>query len=217
MWTSSLIKRHIFQLSLGRIFTTREVLLYGPRSAVDQCLSCLVKKGIIIRLARGVFVKEGSRVDQIAVEDVAKAKAEAFGKQIATWGGELASRLGLAPESQSHSKRTFCVSGSSSSFKFREITVVLRKTCARKMSLNGSAPGQFLHALWHIGLDQIRALTSRQVSNIRLNHLAREEIRLSVGSLPAWLAALFLRWRLPGCAIHCPTQQLIGSDTGNPG
>jgi len=208
MWTSSLIKRHIFRLPLGKIFTTREVLLYGPRSAVDQCLANLVKKRIIIRLARGVFVQDGSRLDQITIEDVARAKAEAFGKQIATWGGELASQLGLTPEDQQEQEpvrkqeRIFCVSGSSSSFKFREVTVVLRKTCVRKMTLNSSTPGQFLHALWHIGLKRIRALTPRQVTGIRLNRLAKEEIRLSVGSLPVWLAALFLRWRLPRCAIH---------------
>jgi len=180
------------------------MLIYGPRSAIDQCLAGLVKKGLIIRLARGVFVREGSNLNQITVEDVARAKAEAFGKQLATWGGVLASRLGLAPEGQQQRERIFCVSGSSSSFKFREVTVVFRKTCTRKMLLNASFAGQFLHALWHLGLGGVKALTAEQADRVSLNRPIKEEIRLKVGSVPAWLAAVFLHWTLPRCALDSP-------------
>ncbi|MBI4533459.1 MAG: type IV toxin-antitoxin system AbiEi family antitoxin domain-containing protein, partial [Candidatus Melainabacteria bacterium] len=57
MFTSSFIKRHIYRLPLDKIFSTRDFLIYGSRTAVDQTLAKLVKKGMIIRLARGVFVK----------------------------------------------------------------------------------------------------------------------------------------------------------------
>jgi hypothetical protein len=45
------ISRHINQLAPTEIFTTREVLMYGSRSAVDSTLGRMVASGHIHRLA----------------------------------------------------------------------------------------------------------------------------------------------------------------------
>ncbi len=202
MPTSSFIKRYIYRLPLDKIFSTREFLLYGSRTAVDQTLSKLVKKGMIIRLARGLFVKEGSNIEKITICDVAKAKAESFGKQIAIWGGHLAVRLRLI--SQAHEEQIYSVNGSSSSFRFGDVTVHFRRVCARKMHLSTDTDigGQFLQALWHLGKQKLDELRREPLSQIWFKRTEREHIRLSVHLVPAWLAAAFLHWRLPRAALH---------------
>ncbi|MBI4534136.1 MAG: type IV toxin-antitoxin system AbiEi family antitoxin domain-containing protein [Candidatus Melainabacteria bacterium] len=205
MYTSSFIKRHICRLPLDKIFSTRELLIYGSRSAVDQTMSKLVRKGIIIRLARGLFVKEGTNIEKITVYDVAKAKAESFAKQIVAWGGHLAHKLGLV--SQECDKHIYCVSGSSSSFKFGDVIVRLRKACARKMHLSTDLAGQFLQALWYLGKQRLDELRGSPWLPILLRRTDREYIRLSFHLVPAWLACPFLHWRLPKAAFHHTPQE----------
>ena len=53
-FTSTFVRRHVNCLPPDVLFSTRELLQYGKRSAVDQSLSRLVKRGDIIRLTRGI-------------------------------------------------------------------------------------------------------------------------------------------------------------------
>ena len=53
MLTISSIQRFISALPKNRIFTTREVLIFGTRGAVDRALGRLVKTERIVRLATG--------------------------------------------------------------------------------------------------------------------------------------------------------------------
>jgi hypothetical protein len=84
MWVISFIRKHIFGLPVGKIFTTRDCLTFGRRGAIDQALSYLVKRGVIRRLARGVFVRDPLENMIFTNAEIAKAKAEAFGRRFAT-------------------------------------------------------------------------------------------------------------------------------------
>jgi hypothetical protein len=197
MWTSNSIKRMIFHyLPLNKLFTTRQLLIYGTRSAVDQCLSTLVKEGRIIRLARGVFVREGSRIETISVYDIAKIKAEAFGKQIALWNSQF-----VVGPGKKRDETTFAVSGSSSSFKFGETTIHLKKTSGRKLILGDTAAGKALRTIWDLG----RAIAESGTMSFNTSQMLRtdkEEIRLSIGWLPNWMGKVLLRHHLPKIAYY---------------
>src|SRR5215472_17318307 len=83
METIHLIRVHITRLQQNAIFTTRDFLCYGTRSAVDTALHRLIKKAMILRIARGVFIKwtmEAFRGDNLPnAREVARTKALAFG------------------------------------------------------------------------------------------------------------------------------------------
>lgn len=194
MSTTPFVRRHIFRLPLQKLFTTREFLLYGPRAAIDQALSRLVKKGVIVRLTRGVFVRSGSNLTTITPFDLAKAKADSFGKQIARWGGDLAYELRLIEKPCN--KHIFCVNGSSSSFKFGDITIQLKKTCARKMRFGDNKAGVVLRALWHLGKLQVNALCVDR-SMLTCKRQDQHEIRSSLCWLPTWLSKHFIKMTLP--------------------
>jgi len=193
MYTACFIRRHIFRLPSGRLFTTRELLGYGTRVAVDQTISKLVRKGIIVRLARGVFTRQDSDLTNISAIDVARVKAQSFGKQIAAWGGQLARELGLPSDAEP--EQIFSVNGSSSSFKFGKITIHFRKTAARKLRFGDSRSGQALRALWHLGRRQVNRAQIRLATD-RWLRTDRDEARLIVCWLPAWLSSYFMHRRL---------------------
>jgi len=96
MAASSLIRRHILTLPEGGTFTTRDVLCFGTRAAVDQALSRMVKARKIRRLARGVFAKDPSYSEEYSLFEIAKLKAQAFGRKITQHPWTIASELGMA-------------------------------------------------------------------------------------------------------------------------
>ena len=199
MSTTPFVRRHIFRLPLQKLFSTREFLMYGTRGSIDKALSRLVKRGVIVRLARGIFVRAGSILSSITAFDMAKIKAESFGKQIATWGGDLAKELGIM--TWQGSKKVYCVNGSSSSFKFGDMTIQFKKACARKMRFGDNPAGKTLRALWYLGrlcVDDICVEKSMR-SCFRVD---RQEIRQSLGWLPAWLGSHFLKMTLPLAAFQ---------------
>ena len=202
MGNSSFIKRHIFLIPLDKIFTSRDLLVYGSRNNVDQTTHKYVKAGAIVRLARGVFVKPGPEFGKISVVDVAKAKAEAFGKQVSTWGGNLASKLGLGVvHAQAY---TYYVNASSSSFWCGSAIVRFKKACSRKTRLgSGSQAGTFLGALWYLGESQLPTI-QREYRWLpsKLNRIDKAEVRMSFKWIPEWLSSCFLDWPIPPSALH---------------
>jgi hypothetical protein len=200
MSTSSLIRRHIFGLPLGRIFTTRELINYGSRTSVDQTVWMLVKRGVIVRLARGVFVREGSDLKCISVADVARTKAESFCKRFSVLecrNPNIASVAGI-----NFGKIQFAVDGSTSSFRFGGVAVVLRRVCARKLALASTLTGQFLCALWGLGRAQFGMQKFDSDVFGWLGRRQRKEIRISLHLVPGWLASRFLHWHLPATAFR---------------
>lgn len=113
MTMSMRIRNAIFSMPEGRLFTSNALLSCGSRTAVDQNLHRLAKQGIIIRVARGVFMRETADRRRPSAQEVAIAKASAFGKQIA---------VSQANGKDSNST-TFLCSGGSSSFQFGNMRI----------------------------------------------------------------------------------------------
>jgi hypothetical protein len=193
MHTQGSIRRHLLNMPEQVIFTTREFLIYGTRSAVDQALYRMVNDGYLCRLARGVFVRPQHN-HNISPWDVAKAKAEAYGKRLAFWAGHLVEELGLRP---AHSSRTiYATDGCSSSFRFGKHIIELRKTSPRKMRYSDERSGKGIKALLHLGAKEVTAQDTLHLYQQCLR-TEKEELRLSFGWMPDWLNRHFMWIRLP--------------------
>lgn len=184
MWTTAKIRRHINNLTTDHLFTTREFLLYGSRAAVDQALSRLVKSGLIQRLARGVFVKANPAGPVVSAFEVAKAKAQAFGKQIMQHATDALHAFGLS--SSGNQQPTYATSGHSSAFRFGDTEIRLRGTGPRKMKLGDSCAGSFIRALWHLGQSGC-SKDAVQSASLALRRSDRQELKQHCPFMPAWL------------------------------
>ena len=197
------VKRHINKLAPEQIFTTRELLIYGTRSAVDAALSRLVRLGIITRLARGVFVRELR--PNLTIEEIARAKAVAFRKKIHQHP-ELAgtnSRQVREHEGRSTEEKqsvTYLKGGHSSSFATVRGRVYLKGVCERKLHMLQNKVSQAALVLWQRGR---RNCKSSDVSTVatRFNRQEKFQFWLTGASVPQWLQEL--------CAPWFPRPQLI--------
>lgn len=187
MWTASHIRKFIFKLPKGVIFSTRDLLNFGTRAAVDQCLCRLVKIGDIRRLAWDLFMRDDHDVPMPSALAVATAKAKAFGRQIVTEGTEAAKFLGL--RSVGSQKVVYATNGRSSSFRYKDIRIFFKGVSARKMCLGDSPVGLAIRALWKLGKE---ACKPKEVERaiFKFNHPQRQQFRQSRYIMPFWMTNL---------------------------
>jgi hypothetical protein len=186
MSATAFIRKFVLNLPEGKIFTTRDCLKYGFRAAVDEALYRLVKSGVIRRLCRGVFVRDTSEVMVYSDYEIAKIKAESFGRKLRQHASNLAAEMGL--KTRKLAKRTFAINGWSTRFHYRGKVIYLKETCERKMLLNDDKPGKVLRALWQVGMEE-RQMSSSLIAKATVDFRKEEHKGLRQYSkwLPAWL------------------------------
>jgi hypothetical protein len=124
----------VYRLNDGDVFTTRDVLGFGSRAAVDNALKRFVARGLITRLARGVFMRSFGTTRKISIEEIARVKAAAFKKSVAQTDAaaevcfDVASSQGLLLRKADVRGTKVAVGGRSSSFMVAGKRVHLRRS-----------------------------------------------------------------------------------------
>jgi hypothetical protein len=88
MRTSEAIRQAIAAKPDGAVFSAADLRLAGTRAAIDQALWRMMRAGVIVRVARGLYALVGQSVD---AQTVARAVAQKTGE-----------RVGLAPNAESN-------------------------------------------------------------------------------------------------------------------
>ena len=189
MWTAAQIKRHIARLPSGQIFTTRELLCYGYRAAVDQTLYRLVNSGSIKRLARGVFIASHALGALPTPFQVASAKARAFAKEVFCYGRDAARSLGF--HQAAGGEVVYATNGATSSFVYGGIVIHLRRLAPRKTAMGDGQVGLVIRALWYFGKDQCDQVTTRKATSA-FGRNERLEVTRHAGLMPGWMTVQLL-------------------------
>jgi hypothetical protein len=178
---------HIANLNPKTMFTTREVLHYGSRGAVDTCLYRLVKRGFIRRLARGVFILAGN--PSPTIDAIAEKKATSFARRIYKYATATLEELRIIPADE-YGEKCFAINGHSSEFMSCHGPVLFKGIAQRKVRLSETTVGERVFALWHLRANNAinRAVATVCVSS---NREERGELKLLVWLMPAWLHEMF--------------------------
>ena len=187
MSTAETIRNRVLRVRPGEPFTNKRLLKMGSRASVDKTLSRLVEEGVILRIARGVFVRpRSSRFIGSVMPDVAKVvevMAKDHGETIQVHGAEAARRFKLS--TQVPTSPVFYTSGPSRVLKVGNLTVKLKHASHRKLYLAGKRPGVALSALWYLGKNNVNASV---VSAIRKGLTTEEFATLKHTDMPGWMA-----------------------------
>jgi hypothetical protein len=198
MPTANAVRQYIHNLAStgasGALFTSRDLLHLGTRTAVDQAVSMCIKEGRIKRVARGVFATY--LTPTFTALQVAQAKARAFGKQILSGADsvfqEFAARgikLDIAQRS-APGVISFPTNGCSSQFRFGDLTIRFRSVCARHFQLGDSLMGKMVRMLWQLG----RRRCDREAISQARTWMRRPDVEqlrrpLTAHLIPGWLFA----------------------------
>ena len=171
----------------GAPVLAKGLLHLGRRAAIDQTLSRLVRRGALLRAARGVYVlpvesRFGRRAP--SVEKTVEGFAAARGERIANSGAMAANVLGLT--TQVPVKRVFLTSGPSRMLTLGRERIELRQAPQWQLVLAGRRAGEAVRALAWLGRDRASAATG--VVRERLSENERRELGNVSAQMPGWLA-----------------------------
>lgn len=133
MTTSSFIRRHVYGLKDGQMFETLDVLMYGARPNVDFALKELVKRGRVVRLARGIYMRGDDTTPLPSPEALAAFVANSLGSVFIFLDEERQKRLRLTNGEHKSNELVFWVNGAGCSIKYGEIRIVLRTISKKKL------------------------------------------------------------------------------------
>ena len=178
---------YVESLPEGMTLTARGLLHLSNRAAIDQTLSRLARRGEVMRLGRGVYVrpiqtKYGARSP--LPEKVIEQLANARGETIVSSGAAAANALGLT--TQVPVKTIYLTSGRSRRLAFGNHAVELRHARPWQLAKAHERVGQAARALEWLGPEQAAwALTT--LKN-RLEPAELKELQAMRSLLPEWLA-----------------------------
>jgi hypothetical protein len=186
----SKILSRIYGRGRGCVVTPTDFLDQGSRQSVDLALHRLVKKGILRRLARGLY--DYPRIDpelgplSPTIDEVAKALKGRDNIRLQPSGGYAANILGLSE--QVPVKVVFLTDGPTRRVQIGNRIIVFKHTTPRSMVTAGRVSGLVIQALRYIGQRHIDDSISKRLRN-KLSVDDKKQLLQDIRYAPAWIAA----------------------------
>ena len=178
---------HAAGLPEGAPLVAKELLHLGSRAAVDQALSRLVQRGILLRAGRGIYVlpvegRFGTRAPSAAkmVEGLANLRGEI----IVSHGAAAANALGLT--TQVPMRAVYLTSGPSRRLKLGAQRVELRHAPIWQLIFPGRAAGDVVRALAWLGPEKAGEAIRKLRAKLPASEL--KEVASARARLPTWMA-----------------------------
>jgi hypothetical protein len=185
---ASEIRRHFMMVPKGSLVCRQHLLGYGSAGAVDMALRRCLASEYIIRVGPGTYARAISNVSDFTEFDVAKARAESFGRKVAVHPNTASEMLQLK-----HSKAeelVFATDRSSTRFLFKDRYIHLKLTSAKKHKLTDDRAGQAIKAMWQFGRENGEQKLSSNTYFQAVKDLRPEDIHFLFDrwdAMPAWL------------------------------
>lgn len=188
------VARRVQRAALGTVFTPALFAKTGSRAAIDKALQRLVERGVLRRLARGLYDKP--RSDPLlgplwpSVDEVVKALSGKDRLRLQPTGAYAANLLGLSE--QVPARVEFLTDGTGRTVQVGPMRIVLKRTTPRQMAAAGRSSGLVIQALRNLGpehigkdrLDRLRRSLPAAERKALLNDLALA---------PTWMRPLLRR------------------------
>ncbi|WP_337867006.1 DUF6088 family protein [Ignavibacterium sp.] len=183
----------IRKLPEGSILFVEDFLDYGNRENIKKALLRLKEKGIIIRIAFGIYLypKIDNELGILypSVEEIAQAIARRDKARIIPTGVQALNKLGLS--TQVPLKAVFLTDGAARVVKIGKRTITFKKASPKNLLVKGEISGLVIQALKSIGKNKIENDLLTKVKSI-LKKETKENIIHDAKLAPAWINKILM-------------------------
>jgi hypothetical protein len=185
------LAKHVLEyaagLPEGTPLVAKELLHLGNRAAIDQVLSRLTQRGVLLRVGRGIYALPvespfGSRAP--LASKLVEGLAHQRGETIVSHGAAAANTLGLT--TQVPLRSVYLTSGPSRRLKLGAQTVEFRHAPVWQLIFPGRAAGDVVRALAWLGPE--RAGEALRTLRAKLPLAEMKEVASARARLPTWMA-----------------------------
>jgi hypothetical protein len=192
MSTARRIREFVEAQPVGEPFTPAALLGLGTRKAVDLELARLTAAGVLMRPARGIYVRPKiNRYFGAVPPDPFKVAMVKAGGSIGIHGAEAIREFGLSTQMQV--QPVYYTTGPSRRIQFGALPIRLKHISPRKMVAPGTLVGLAISALWYLGRRQVTSATFAAIRN-KLSDTEYEELKAAIPLMPAWMAEALMRY-----------------------
>ncbi|MBX9724015.1 MAG: hypothetical protein K2X81_21595 [Candidatus Obscuribacterales bacterium] len=188
--TSILIRRHILDLEPETVFFRKDLRKYGNKNAVDLAIYHFIKRGEIVRLLRGVYLRKQVSNWKPSTEQIAKIKAVMLGRLITEDSISMIKKIvddeQIFDQTSEEINLVFNTTGRSLNFKYEGKTIHFKETSAKNIKLNDDRIGRAIVILWHLG-EGLPLEDARWFLQKYLHRSERHYLRQNLPGLPEWL------------------------------
>ena len=183
----SRIMNHAHESPEGTLLCPNALLHLGSRAAVDQALSRLARKGDLMRVCQGVYVRPiqtrfGPRTP--ILDKVLASLSALWGETIVPCGGTAANALGLT--TQVPVRSVYLTSGPNRKLKLGGLVVELRHAPRWQLMAPHRPAGDAVRALAWLGPEEVEE--NLETLEHKLSPEDIVELAATRAVLPAWLA-----------------------------
>lgn len=165
--------------------------LNGNEKVVSRALSAEEKKGNIVRLAKGMYLRPKSTRFGIvypSVDEMVKAIAHRDKSKVQPCGMTALNMLGLS--TQVPTKYTYLTSGSSRKLKLGDRLIELKRSVPKNFVFKTTLGALLMQALKSLGEKNISKLEIVQISKLIDNEKRMEHFKLDILLMPIWMRKL---------------------------
>lgn len=175
----------------GKIFFPASFSKLGSEAAIHQALKRLAEKGILLRIAHGIYLypKTDPELGTLypPIDEIAKAIAKRDKARIVPTGVQALNVLGLS--TQVPMKVVYLTDGAQRNISIGNQSIKFKKTSPRNLAAKGEISGLVIQALREIGKDNASA-----DQLLIINELLQKEdpanVRYDAGLAPAWISKI---------------------------
>lgn len=178
----------------GSVLFVDDFLDYGNPESVKKALLRLKEKGILVRLAHGIYLYQ--KVDKElgglfpSTEEIAKAIARRDKARIVLTGVQALNILGLS--NQVPLNVVYLTDGAARTVKVGRRTIEFKKTSPKNLLIKGEISGLAIQALKTIGQNKVDEKTIEKIQAI-LKKETRQNIIHDAKLAPAWISKILIQ------------------------
>lgn len=182
------------KLPKGSVLFVDDFLDYGSSESIKKALLRLKEKGLLVRLAHGIYLypKTDKELGILfpSTEEIAKAIARRDKSRIVPTGVQALNKLGLS--TQVPMKVVFLTDGAARSIKVGKRTITFKKTSPKNLLPKGEISGLAIQALKTIGQNKLDNDTLKKLQTI-LEKEMKENILHDAKLAPAWINKIIMQ------------------------
>jgi hypothetical protein len=188
------IAKSLITYPKGSVLFVDDFLDYGNPESVKKALFRLREKGILVRLAHGIYLYP--KVDKElgvlfpATEEIAAAIARRDKARIVLTGVHALNKLGLS--TQVPMKVVYLTDGAARTVTVGKRTIAFKKTSPKNLLIAGELSSLAIQALKTIGQNKIDVKTIEKIQGI-LKQEKKENILNNAKLSPAWINKLLMQ------------------------
>lgn len=177
----------------GKIFFPANFSKIGSIDAIHQTLGRLEEKGIILRLAYGIYLYP--KIDKELgilyppIDEIAKAIAKRDKARIIPTGVRALNKLGLS--TQVPMKVVYLTDGAQRSIKIGNQSIKFKKSSPKNLAAKGEISGLVIQALREIGNGKVSEDQKSKIIEL-LKKEKPENVQYDARLAPAWIAKIML-------------------------